>query len=104
MSQYTTSNREGNQQRIMEMHKANLPPIVIAAYMTDWNVPMSAPDVQGIINTYEPMGMHAVRKSDVKRAIQNHQHIAQLTEVYSVEENAYDSERIRVILHEEIDD
>ena len=84
------SNREGNQQRIMEMHEANMPPIVIAAYMTNWNVPMTSPDVQGVINTFEPMGDRAVKKSDVAQAIKTHQRIEQLTkESLTVEEEVH---------------
>lgn len=72
MSYRAMSNREGNQQRIMEMHDANMSTGVIAAYMTDWKVPMTSQDVQGIINTYKPMGDRAVKKSDVQQAIETH--------------------------------
>ena len=78
MSYRKMSNREGNQQRVMEMHEANMPSNVIAAYMTNWNVPMTSPDVQGIINTFEQMGERAVRKSDVAQAIKTHQLLEQL--------------------------
>ncbi|WP_244849876.1 hypothetical protein [Caballeronia sp. SL2Y3] len=72
MSYHRMSNREGNQRRIMEMHEANMSPLAIATYMTKWQVPMTSEDVQGIINTYEPMGERAVKKSDVHLAIETH--------------------------------
>lgn len=75
MSYRDMSNREGNQQRIMEMHNAKMPQPVIAAYMTHWGVPMTTPDVQGIINTYKPMGERAVKKTDVEMAIKTHQQV-----------------------------
>lgn len=72
MSYRAMSNREGNQQRIIEMSDAKMSPGVIAAYMTDWKVPMSSLDVQGIINAYKPMGNHAVKEADVQKAIETH--------------------------------
>lgn len=93
MSYRTMSNREGNQQRIMEMHNANMSPGVIAAYMTDWKVPMTSQDVQGIINTYEPMGDRAVKKSDVQQAIETHKrYIEPLNEHQPIIEEDEDSE------------
>lgn len=81
MSYRAMSNREGNQQRIMEMHSANMSPGVIAAYMTDWKVPMTSQDVQSIINTYESMGNCAVKKFHVQQAIETHKQITELFEV-----------------------
>lgn len=69
MSYRNMSNREGNFLRIMEMHEENMSPVVIAAYMTEWKVPMTAQDVNCVINIYEPMGLHAVKKQDVQQAI-----------------------------------
>lgn len=96
MSYREMSNREGNLQRIMDMHAANLSPNVIAAYMTDWNVPMSAPDVQGIINTHGPMGKHAVKKTDVAKAIQNHDHIQQILQQPFMDEDDGDQQ---IVVH-----
>jgi hypothetical protein len=73
MSYRAMSNREGNQQRIMEMHAVGMSPGVIAAYMSDWRIPMSAQDVQTIIKVYEPMGRYTAKKDDVQHAIQTHQ-------------------------------
>lgn len=93
MSYRAMSNREGNQQRIMEMHEANMSSGVIAAYMTDWKVPMTSPDVQGIINTYVPMGDRAVKKSDVQQAIETHKrYIEPLNEHQPIIEEDKDSE------------
>jgi hypothetical protein len=100
------SNREGNQQRVIEMHDANMPPGVIAAYMTDWNVPMTSQDVQSIINTYEPMGAHAVKKSDVQQAIETHKrYIEPLNEHQQIiEEDDSDVIRVRFIFDEDESD
>ena len=93
MSYRAMSNRDGNQQRIMEMHDANMSPGVIAAYMTDWKVPMTSQDVQGIINTYEPMGDRAVKKSDVQQAIETHKrYIEPLNERQPIIEEDKDAE------------
>lgn len=73
MSYRAMSNREGNQQRIMDMHAAGMPPRVTAAYMTEWGIPMSGQDVETIVKVYDPMGRHAVRKEDVQQAIRTHQ-------------------------------
>jgi tRNA G26 N,N-dimethylase Trm1 len=95
------SNREGNQQRIMEMHEADMPPSVIAAYMTNWNVPMTTPDVQGIINTFEPMGTHAVKKSDVAQAIKTHQRIEEINKASPIFEEDDDSDLMYTDVNEE---
>jgi hypothetical protein len=93
MSYRAMSNREGNQQRIMEMHDANMSTGVIAAYMTDWKVPMTSQDVQGIINTYKPMGDRAVKKSDVQQAIETHKrYIEPFNEIQPVFEEEENSE------------
>ena len=61
MSYRTMSNREGNQQRIMDMHAAGMPARVTAAYMTEWGVPMSGQDVETIVKVYDPMGRLVAR-------------------------------------------
>jgi hypothetical protein len=94
------SNREGNQKRIMEMHEANLKPNVIAAYMTNWNVPMTGPDVQGIINTYEAMGAHAVEKSAVRQAIEDQHRIEKMGAIPQIADDDSDHVMIDVELVE----
>ena len=102
MSYRSMSNREGNQQRVMEMHEAKMSPGVIAAYMTDWKVPMGPQDVQGIINTYEPMGDHAVKKTDVLQAIETHRrYIEPLNHQQAIVE---DDDQLEVVYDEGDDD
>ena len=78
MSYRHMSNREGNQQRMMEMREADMPDGVIAAYMTHWGVPMDERDAQAIMRTHDSMGARAIKKSDVEQAIKTHQRLGAL--------------------------
>lgn len=104
MSYHTMSNREGNQKRIMEMHKADLKPNVIAAYMTNWDIPMTEPDVQGVINTYESMGARAVEKDNVRQAIKDQRLIEKMGVAPQVEDDDNNHFTIEVVFADLIDD
>ncbi|MGP3505297.1 hypothetical protein [Paracidovorax citrulli] len=75
MTYRENSNREGNQQRIIEMHKARMKPGVIRAYMHSWGLPISEHTVLGTIADYEIMGSRAAPKAEVAKAITLNDHI-----------------------------
>lgn len=102
MSYRHMSNREGNQQRMMEMRDADMPDGVIAAYMTHWGIPMDERDAQALMRTHDSMGARAVKKSDVEQAIKTHQQLVNLQA--EPQQSFEDDDAFNVVLGDEDED